>query len=100
MIIKRPRVHIFESWFSDFLAGIGSVFDISGSGRWYPISEHDFQPTEFFRVKREAPPLASRSFQADRDALAKDWEKVGNDMRKAMNEYRVSVGSHETQGTQ
>ena len=96
MAMKPNRFLITESWLSDFLAGIGSIFDITGSGHGLPISELEFQPTAFFKVKRGESPVASRGFLADRDALAKDWEKVGNDLREAMNEYRIAIGSQGT----
>ena len=100
MAKNTNRVLITWSWLSDILAGVGSILDITGSGGWIPYSELDFQPTDLFRAKQGKPPAASRGFLADRDALARDWEKVGNDLREAMNEYRVSIGYQGTPGPQ
>jgi hypothetical protein len=77
---------------SDFLAGLGSVLDLTGAGADFPIQEFEFQPTALFIGKHEDPPAPSRGFQADRKALMKDWQKVGNDLHEAVNEYRKSVG--------
>jgi len=96
MAMRNLKSFISRAWIPDFLAGLGSVFDITGSGRWFPVTELDFQPTELFKVKHGETPVASRGFLADRDALAKDWEKVGNDLREAMNDYRGTIGSHAT----
>ena len=50
---------------SPFMWGIGSVIDIRGGER--------------FRTRRPMPKRLS-----DGEALRRDWEKVGNDIRKAM----------------
>jgi hypothetical protein len=39
----------------------------------------------FGRTFIEVPDL-SRGFERDREALAGDWRRVGNDLRKAMNQ--------------
>jgi len=50
-----------------FLKGIISAFDLSG--------------------KMFAYPDCSGGFQRDRQAIAGDWQKVGRDLRSAMNKY-------------
>jgi hypothetical protein len=50
-----------------FLQGFASSFDLSG------------------RAFLEMPDL-SRGFERDWEALAGDWQRIGNDMRKAMNQ--------------
>jgi hypothetical protein len=50
-----------------FWQGFASSFDLSG------------------RTFLEMPDL-SRGFERDREALAGDWRRIGNDLRKAMNQ--------------
>jgi len=57
-----------KSFFSHpFVWGIGSVLDLRGS------------PMRRYRPRRPMPKRLS-----DEEALRQDWEKVGNDIRKAM----------------
>jgi hypothetical protein len=52
--------------FGAFLKGFASVFNFSGGAL---ISIHDIDS----------------GFQKDKEALAGDWQRVGDDMRRAMN---------------
>jgi len=78
---------------SGFLAGVGSVLDLTGTGVSLPLEELHFQPTEIFRGIPTTPPLAAEEDVADQDALIEDWQTVGSDMREAMREYRRSLGT-------
>ena len=49
-----------------FLKGLASAFDITGQTFTFPD--------------------LSGGFERDRQALAGDWQQVGNDLRKAMNQ--------------
>ena len=63
-------VFVFESigvWAACFF---GLDENLKTTGHRFSISHSDFE-----------------ALMKDREALASDWKKVGNDMRKAMDEY-------------
>ena len=62
--MEKIKQNISNKLFS-FFKGFASVFDIYGQTFKFP----DF----------------SGGFARDRQALAGDWKKIGNDLRKAMN---------------
>ena len=57
-----------QSKISAFLKGFASAFDITG------------------RILLNDLPDFSGGFARDRQALAGDWQRIGNDMRKAMGQ--------------
>jgi len=63
---KANRVHYFK--FPTFLKGFASAFDITGQ------TLLDF-------------PDLKNGFQRDAEALRRDWQRVGNDLRTAMDSF-------------
>jgi len=57
----------FSGRLRSFLKGVSSVFDLSG------------------QTFIEIPDLKT-GFERDREAIAKDWQRIGGDMRLAVNQ--------------
>lgn len=52
---------------------------------WYLIYE-------YFRVRREVRKYEEELFaRSDADALAEDWRMIGDDIRKALQEYDTEI---------
>lgn len=77
-MVGAKMVEMAKSLGRAFLRGVGSVLDISGSSH----------SSSFPEVKTPRPSSVS-------DALARDWQKVGQDMRSAMDQYEKTL--HEQQ---
>ncbi len=67
---NRPQTDFLVSSGS-LIAGMGTVFNLSG---------------EYFEYN-----VSSSESEADNNAIAKDWEMVGNDLRKAISDEMVQV---------
>ena len=62
--------------FKELIKGFSSIFDITGKTYEYStgkFSSYSNRGTNY-----------SDGFSRDREALAGDWQRVGNDLRKAM----------------
>lgn len=69
-ITKRKKL-------DSFLRGIARIFDVFGTLSDKPDWMDEEDPWE-----------------ADRKALESDWKAVGDDMRRAMEEYKSNNGLH------
>ena len=66
------------SKFKEFLKGFVSIFDITG--RTYEYSNRYSDLDRYSNY--------SDGFALDREALAGDWQRVGNDLRKTMGKNK------------
>jgi hypothetical protein len=57
-------------WIKNFLKGFASAFDLSGQ--------------RFLEI-----PDLNTGFERDKTALAGDWRRIGNDMYKTMDQFRL-----------
>jgi hypothetical protein len=64
--VKKER----KTYAADFRRGVASAFDLSGGAFPELPDFHD----------------CSKGFERDREALAGDRQRIGNDMRKVMNQ--------------
>lgn len=68
--------------FTEFLNGVGSVLDLSGTGAALDFEELHFQPTRLFPGNQDTSSMMTEAFPDDRGLLWEDWQKVGADMTK------------------
>lgn len=66
-------------YWDSFGAGFASVFDLSGTLRRTSSSAHLAHTANAFR--------ANLRYRTDLEALAGDWKRVGEDLRRAIPEH-------------
>lgn len=79
-----------RSFWEAFLDGMGRVLDIAGVSFEIDILLNDYRRYKLLQKIRSRRPIRKsieEAFEQDRQAMANDWQTIGDDMRTAIRKF-------------